>query len=60
MSYLELQRTLGHISQHNEDKKEETYQNKHFAFLHSFADKQQLHKMGNKYYLCDRKTIRHP
>lgn len=26
---------------------------------HSFSDKQQLHRMGNKYYLCDRKTIRH-
>lgn len=26
---------------------------------HSFSDKQHLHRMGNKYYLCNRKTIRH-
>ncbi len=40
-------------------KKEKKFIKINNIFRHSFTDKQQLHRMGNHYYLCDRKTIRH-
>lgn len=60
---LKLRRILGYVSPDKErregkEKKKKTIKI-NTAVLHSFTDKQQLHKIGKKYYLCDRKTIRH-
>lgn len=56
-SSLNLLRTLG-LYHKTQDKRKRPITINTIS-PHSFTDKQQLHKMGNKYYLCDRKTIRH-
>lgn len=60
---LKLRRKLGYVTPDKErregkEKKKKTIKI-NTAVLHSFTGKQQLHKTGKKYYLCDRKTIRH-
>lgn len=59
-SCVKFQGTLGHKSPDKRQKRRgEPIKINSLSILHSFPDKQQLHKMGNKYYLCNRKTIRH-